>query len=627
MKLGRNDPCSCGSGKKYKNCCLGKAGFNPPRSSAPASDEINQLDALFSSGRYMELESRARSLLMSYPDSGVVWKLLGLSLQMQGKDALPAMQKAAALLPNDAEAHGNLAAVLRTRGLLEAAVASGRRALQIRPEFAGGHNNLGVALQDLGRLDEAVASYRRALQIRPDFAEAHNNLGGALKNIGQLDGAADSYRRATHFKPDFAEAHNNLGGVLQELGQLDSALASCHRALELNPIFADAHNNLGTILQSLGQPDEALASYRKAVEIKPGYVEAHNNLGFALKELGQFDAALTCFRRALEIKPDYAEAHINLGFTLLLIGRFAEGWREYWWHIPPQDRLNYPVLPLPDNPLFTRKPGEFLPSSLQGMRLTILGDQGLGDELFFLGFAKELKKRGAWLAYATDPRLAPFILRAKWVDSLVEKGAVIGDSHAVLLVSDLPLVLGMTTMDDIPPHIPLEVLPEKRQEIALRLASHRKEGRPLIGITWRAGGDKHKKQMAREIPLEQLAVALREKQATFVVIQRNPQPGEIAAFESALGQPVLNFSDLNNDLEGMLALMEQLDDYVGIYNTNFPLRASVGKTARMLVPHLQDFRCMGTGDRSPWYPGFTIYRRDADSNWGNALEQLKSHLL
>lgn len=25
-KLGRNDPCLCGSGKKYKNCCMGKHG-------------------------------------------------------------------------------------------------------------------------------------------------------------------------------------------------------------------------------------------------------------------------------------------------------------------------------------------------------------------------------------------------------------------------------------------------------------------------------------------------------------------------------------------------------------------------------------------------------------------------
>jgi len=25
-KVGRNDPCPCGSGRKYKNCCEGKAG-------------------------------------------------------------------------------------------------------------------------------------------------------------------------------------------------------------------------------------------------------------------------------------------------------------------------------------------------------------------------------------------------------------------------------------------------------------------------------------------------------------------------------------------------------------------------------------------------------------------------
>ncbi|MBP9521733.1 MAG: SEC-C domain-containing protein [Enterococcus sp.] len=26
-KIGRNDPCPCGSGKKYKKCCLGKDGI------------------------------------------------------------------------------------------------------------------------------------------------------------------------------------------------------------------------------------------------------------------------------------------------------------------------------------------------------------------------------------------------------------------------------------------------------------------------------------------------------------------------------------------------------------------------------------------------------------------------
>ena len=314
MKPGRNDPCSCGSGKKYKNCCLGKAELHHPHSSAPTSDEIYKLDAMFRTGRYAEVESRARSLLKSYPDSGVVWKLLGFSLQMQGRDALPAMQRGAELLPNDAEAHGNLAAVLRARGQLEASVASGLRALQIRPNFAEAHNNLGVALKDLGRLEQAVASYRRALQLKPDLAEAHNNLGKALRELGQLDGAVVSYREALMFKPDYVEVYNNLGNVLNDLGQFDAALASFRRVLELQTGFAEAHNNMGVVFENLGQFDAALASCRKAVEINPDYAEAHNNLGVALQALGQIEEALASYRKALDIKPDFADAYSNLLF-------------------------------------------------------------------------------------------------------------------------------------------------------------------------------------------------------------------------------------------------------------------------------------------------------------------------
>ncbi|MGA7750996.1 MAG: tetratricopeptide repeat protein, partial [Gallionella sp.] len=124
------------------------------------------------------------------------------------------MKNAAELLPHDAEAHGNLAAALRALGLLDDAVASGRRALKINPNFAEAHNNLGVALQDLGQLDDAVASYRRAISIKPDFSEAHNNLGSALKELGQLDNGLASYSRALQINPDFAKARSNFLQVL-----------------------------------------------------------------------------------------------------------------------------------------------------------------------------------------------------------------------------------------------------------------------------------------------------------------------------------------------------------------------------------------------------------------------------
>ena len=206
-KQGRNDPCSCGSGKKYKHCCMGTAEFRPL---APASAELDQLVALLNAGRHAELESRARLLLEQYPDSGFVWELLGMSLQTQGKDGLAAMQRATELLPDNAAAYSNLGAIFKSRSRLAEAEASLRRALELKPDLAEAHNNLGATLQMQSRFTEAKASYRKALEFKHDYAEAHSNLGNVLQYIGQLDGAVANYRCALGLKLDYADAHSNL---------------------------------------------------------------------------------------------------------------------------------------------------------------------------------------------------------------------------------------------------------------------------------------------------------------------------------------------------------------------------------------------------------------------------------
>jgi len=243
--------------------------------SDPANDQTiqlqNHLVALFNAGQFAELESQTRRFLEQRPDSGFAWKALGLALQNQGKDALPALQKATELLPNEAEVH----------------------------------NNLGSALHDLWRLDEAVESCCRALELNPDFAEAYNNLGIAQHDLGQFEAAAASCRRALEIKPDFAEAHYNFGYALHALGRLEEAMSSYRQALKLAPDFAKAHNNLGNALQSVGQLDSAVASYRRALEIKPAYADAHSNLIFALDLVADADKSATFGER---LKWDAAHA-------------------------------------------------------------------------------------------------------------------------------------------------------------------------------------------------------------------------------------------------------------------------------------------------------------------------------
>jgi tetratricopeptide (TPR) repeat protein len=355
---GRNDPCPCGSSKKYKKCC------GQPRSAAPVTPlalgpkSLSQLASLMSSGRYAQAEKTARALLERRPDLGLVWKIYGAALVVQNKDALQALQRASQVLPNDAETHYYLGNVLHDRGQFSAAVARQRRAVELKPDFAEAYDSLGSALRDLGQLNEAVASHRRAIEIKPGLAEAHNNLGNALVGLRRFDEALPSYQRALDLRPDFAEAignlanaqraagrvaeaiagyrrvleikpqlaeaHNNLGNALLELGQLEEALASYRRALELRPNFAQALGNLANALRDAGRVAEAIAGYRRLLAMQPQSAEAYHSLGIALLRLGQFDEAVGSFRRALELRPDYAQAHSNLGNALRNLGQLNE---------------------------------------------------------------------------------------------------------------------------------------------------------------------------------------------------------------------------------------------------------------------------------------------------------------
>jgi predicted O-linked N-acetylglucosamine transferase (SPINDLY family) len=276
--------------------------------------ECDQLVALFNAGHFGELESRARSLLEQYPQVGFVWKALGLALQTQGKDALPALQKSTELMPEDAEAHSNLGNALRDLGRLNDAVASYRRALALNPDTATWHYNLGIAQYDLKTLDDASACYRRALQISPGYAEAHSNLGNTLRDLGRLGDAMANYRWALAITPDHAEAHSNLGNALRDLGRLDDATASYRRALRIKPDHAEVRCNLGVVLRDRGRLGDALTRYRQALAFNPDYVNAHSNMGIALKDLGQLNDAVASYRRALDINPGYTEVHSNLLF-------------------------------------------------------------------------------------------------------------------------------------------------------------------------------------------------------------------------------------------------------------------------------------------------------------------------
>jgi hypothetical protein len=187
------------------------------------------------------------------------------------------------------------------------------------------------------------------------------------------------------------------------------------------------------------------------------------------------------------------------------------------------------------------------------------------------------------------------------------------------LLGDLPHLLRASYLP-IPDPVRFDPLPERVAAVAAR--THGLE-RPLIGLTWRAGtgpGPGDRNVLYKEVPFKKFLSMAQALPGTLAVLQRGPKPEELERLMEVCGPRVVDFSGLNADLEAMLALLAQLDDHVGVSNTNMHLCAGLGRGARVLVSRGIEFRWMAEGIESPWFRGFAIYRQALGGDWSDTLK-------
>jgi len=361
-KTSRNDPCPCGSGKKYKQCCMG--GDQQQTQARRAEGEelskaIRAAQAFQQQGRLPEAEALYRQVLARRPDHPDALHFLGVIAYQVGRyDVAVQLIRQSLQGAPSATAYCNLGLAYRGGGQLDEAIACYTKAIALDQKHPQAYQNLGAVQLALGRTGEAVQALRKALAINSKSPDAHLNLARALQAggdiasalrhadqaaslrgghaetlqlrgmllaaAGRTDDAAQAFRSALSINPAMVDALSNLGTVLQAKGQFADAILMFRKALDIAPGIAELHDNLGSALQMAGKIEEAIASHRKAVELKPTLAVAHSNLGNALQSAGQLESAIACFQRAIDLDPRNPEALNNLGNAFLDRGRLPE---------------------------------------------------------------------------------------------------------------------------------------------------------------------------------------------------------------------------------------------------------------------------------------------------------------
>ncbi len=149
VKLGRNDFCACGSGRKYKKCCMARPAAGGAAAAAIDIDaEMARAGRLHLAGRTGQAESHYHQVLVSASNNPA-------TLYTMGQAALQ-------------------------RGDYPAAVACIEKALAFDGRHPHYHYDLARAYDALDRLPEAVGFYLAAVSLQSEFTEAADALSALL---------------------------------------------------------------------------------------------------------------------------------------------------------------------------------------------------------------------------------------------------------------------------------------------------------------------------------------------------------------------------------------------------------------------------------------------------------------
>ena len=189
---GRNDPCPCGSGKKYKQCCLNKHQPSPTATSLnqQLQHALRLAHSHFQRGNSTQAATVCHQIIQALPEQPDAWHLLGVIELQQGniEVAIASFQHALKGRPNNPEYLGNLGFAYHEKGELDTALRHYTKALHIAPNYVNALYNQHALLLDTNR-PAAIENLQRLLRVNPSDNDAHYMLGVLLEYSGDTDAA------------------------------------------------------------------------------------------------------------------------------------------------------------------------------------------------------------------------------------------------------------------------------------------------------------------------------------------------------------------------------------------------------------------------------------------------------
>lgn len=410
-----------------------------------------------------------------------------------------------------------------------------------------------------------------------------------------------------------------LGHFYLKQGNLAAAKAIYQELLAFDTSDHVVYGNLGAIYLMESQREEAIKALRQAIEIQPGYPSACNNLGIVLKEQGDLSGAMAFHKQALASHPGNAEAQWNLALLLLLEGDYELGLEKYEWRSKQTFSPKKPHA----HPKAKRWTKENL---INGEKLLVVSEQGLGDTLQFIRYIPHLKNQGIDVVLAAQEKLHGLIKASGIDDSplLPQQANAISDGYWTPLLS-VPRHLGVSPDNPIATKPYIAATEDLLSKWNSRLEN---EKRPIIAINWQGNPESEKLGLkGRSLPLELFSKIATSFDLDFLSLQKGfgSEQLETCSFKDRF---VSCQDEINQtwDFLETAAIIQSCDLIITSDTATAHLAGGMGKPTWLLLHRVPDWRWGMTHETSFWYPSMRLFRQTKENDWPEVLGKVEDAL-
>jgi len=389
-------------------------------------------------------------------------------------------------------------------------------------------------------------------------------------------------------------------------------------ALDLKNDCEDAFSLLGDCYEFLGDSNRAKKNYEEAIRINPNHKNSLNNLASSYFYNNDIVNAKKHYNNAIEKVQNNTDAKYYLAQCELSENNFVNGWLNF--------RNRWLANGFDSPKLRTNLEKFYLGTDKKN--LLVWREQGIGDQVLFLRFLKNLDPHVDNLFIKIDKRLHEIIKRF-YPKALFFKGSP--NTPKCMINSQIAICdlgsLFIKNINDVKTNHKKYLISDSKltNELKKNLTNKNKL---ICGLSWISKNDEI--GSSKSITLEMLKPILTLEGIIFIDLQYSNTQDERASFFNENGIEIKKFDKIDNfnDLNGITSLIDACDFIITVSNTNAHLAGALGKKTFLLLPKGKGrlWYWSKVQNKSLWYDSIEIIEQNLIGEWKPVIDNLSKKL-